>query len=219
MSLGATINSILSAFVPKDRKFYTLFDESATNLVNISGELRNMLSTPAGPIRSDLSRKIHELENIGDTATHNILVELSSNFITPFDREDIHALASAMDNVADYVDAVAKRIELYQVDFITDEMKDLAVLVERAAKEVKIAIMEMKDMKNVSRVKEALIRINSIENESDTIYNNAIAKLFQTEKDAIKLIKYREIYENLENATDRCEDVADVIESIIVKNS
>lgn len=213
------LNSIIALFVPKDRKFFDLFEEAATNLVTIAGELKNLMNEHSAEKRSDLVKRIHELENVGDSCTHRLMVELSSNFITPFDREDIHALASAMDNVADFIDASAKRMELYHIDNITEPMKQLADLVEQATKELAVAIKEMRNMNNVGRVKEALVRVNSIENHSDTIYNYAIADLFKTEKDAINLIKYREVLDHLENATDRCEDVADVIESIIIKNS
>jgi predicted phosphate transport protein (TIGR00153 family) len=187
--------------------------------VDIAGELKALMNEPNAAKRSELARKIHELENKGDQITHDTMIELSANFITPFDREDIHALVNAMDNVADFIDASAKRMDLFHIEVITEPMIQLADLVEQAAKELAVAVREMRDMKNVSRVKEALVRINSIENHSDTIYNYAIADLFKTEKDAINLIKYREILEHLENATDRCEDVADVIESIIIKNS
>jgi predicted phosphate transport protein (TIGR00153 family) len=212
------LNSILSIFTPKDRKFFDLFEKSADNLVAIAAELKNLMAD-TGSNRSNLVKKIHELENVGDSLTHDTFVELSSNFITPFDREDIHALASAIDNVADFVDATAKRIDLYQVDEITEPMKQLADLAAQAIGEVSIALKEMRNMKNVTRVKEALVRINSIENHSDTVYNYAIADLFKNEKDAIRLLKYREVLEHLENITDKCEDVADVIESIIIKNS
>lgn len=215
----SALNAIFGFFAPKDKKFFVLFDKASDNLVEISKQLKNLMTTSPGAARQDLVRHIHELENVGDTYTHDLMVELSSNFITPFDREDIHSLASAMDNVADYIDACAKRIELYHIDEITEPMKELADLLTKATAELKVAIMELKNMKNVVRVKEALIRVNSIENQSDMIYNYAIAELFKTEKDAIKLIKYREILEHLENAIDRCEDVGDVIESILVKNS
>lgn len=213
------LNTIIGIFVPKDRKFFEKFETAAENLVNIAGELKNLMNEHDHEKRSELVKKIHSLENAGDAITHDLMIELSSNFITPFDREDIHALATAMDNVADFIDASAKRIELYQIDVITEPMKQLAELVEQSVKELAVAIKEMRSMKNVVRVKEALVRINSIENHSDTIYNYAIAELFKTEKDAINLIKVREILEHLETATDRCEDVADVIESIIIKNS
>jgi uncharacterized protein len=213
------LNSIIEIFVPKGRKFFDMFEASADNLVAIAAELKNLMNE-ANPVkRGELAKRIHELENKGDQLTHDTMIQLSSNFITPFDREDIHALANAMDNVADFIDASSKRIDLYHVDTITEPMKQLADLVEEATKELAVAVREMRDMKNVTRVKEALVRINSIENHSDTIYNYAIADLFKTEKDAINLIKNREILEHLENATDRCEDVADVIESIIIKNS
>ena len=210
------LNTIIGIFVPKDRKFFDKFETAAENLVGIAGELKNLMNEHDHEKRSELVKKIHSLENAGDAITHDLMIELSSNFITPFDREDIHALATAMDNVADFIDASAKRIELYQIDVITEPMKQLAELVEQSVKELSVAIKEMRSMKNVVRVKEALVRINSIENHSDTIYN---AELFKTEKDAINLIKVREILEHLETATDRCEDVADVIESIIIKNS
>lgn len=213
------LNSIIAIFTPKDRKFFDLFEQSANNLVAIAGELKNLMSEHDLGKRSDLAKKIHELENQGDSITHITMVELSSNFITPFDREDIHALASAMDNVADFIDATAKRMDLYHIDNITEPMHQMADLVEQATIELAAAIKEMRNMKNIMRVKEALVRINSLENHSDTIYNYAIADLFKTEKDAINLIKNREILDHLENAIDRCEDVADVIESIIIKNS
>jgi uncharacterized protein len=213
------LNTIIEIFVPKGRKFFDMFEASADNLVVIAGELKRMMNEPDATKRNALAKSIHELENKGDQITHDTLVELSSNFITPFDREDIHALVNAMDNVADFIDAVAKRMDLYHIETITEPMKQLADLTEQATKELAIAVREMRSMKNIVRVKEALVRINSIENHSDTIYNYAIADLFKTEKDAINLIKYRDILENLENSADRCEDVADVIESIIIKNS
>lgn len=214
----SVINNILAFFVPKDKKFFDIFEKSGANLVTMGVELKSLLADN-GTNRSALVKKIHELENVGDTLTHDSFVELSSNFITPFDREDIHALTSALDNIADYIDAVAKRIELYQIDEITEPMRQLADLATQAIGEVNIALKEMRNMKNVTRVKEALVRINSIENHSDTVYNYAIAELFKNEKDAIRLLKNREILEHLENVADRCEDVADVIESIIIKNS
>ena len=212
------LNTLLSIFAPKDRKFFDLFEKSGSNLVEIAAELKKLMSDD-GTNRTTLVKKIHELENVGDNLTHDTFVELSSNFITPFDREDIHALTSSIDDVADFVDATAKRIELYQIDVITEPMKQLTDLAAQAIGEVNIALKEMRNMKNVTRVKEALVRINSIENHSDTVYNYAIADLFKNEKDAIRLLKYREILEHLENITDKCEDVADVIESIIIKNS
>jgi uncharacterized protein len=213
------LNRIIDIFVPKGRKFFDMFEQAADNLVVIAGELKALMNEPNAAKRSELARRIHELENKGDQITHDTMIELSANFITPFDREDIHALVNAMDNVADFIDASAKRMDLFHIETITEPMIQLADLVEQATKELAVAVREMRDMKNITRVKEALVRINSIENHSDTIYNYAIADLFKTEKDAINLIKYREIFEHLENATDRCEDVADVIESIIIKNS
>ena len=213
------LNTIIGIFIPKNDKFFNLFELAVDNLIKISAELKNLMREKDVEKRSELVKIIHEMENQGDEITHDIMVQLSSNFITPFDREDIHSLASAIDDVADFIDATAKRIELYQIVEITEPMRQLTDMVEKSVSEVSVAIRGMRNMKNVLRVKEALVRINSIENQADMILNYAIAELFKTEKDAINLIKVREILEHLETATDRCEDVADVIESIIIKNS
>ena len=166
-----------------------------------------------------LIKKIEDLEHVGDEITHEIFTQLSANFITPFDREDIIHLASAMDDVADYIFASAKRLELYKIDEQTDSMRRLGEIIEQSAHELHIAMTELRSVNNYVRVREALVRINSLENHADDVFNMAIADLFEHEKDAIKVIKYQEIYSNLEIATDKCEDVANAIESIIIKNS
>ena len=213
------LDNIISFFVPKDKKFFTLFARSSENLVTIAKKFNELVNTSAPDKRIELIKVIADLEHAGDTITHEIFTELSTNFITPFDREDIHYLASSLDDIVDNIHGSAKRMQLYKIEEYTLEMVQLAEVIEKSAIEVHIAVTGLKGLKDIVRVKEAVVRINSLENQADDIFDGAIASLFIYEKDAIKLIKVKEILANMETATDRCEDVANVIETIIVKNS
>ena len=213
------LDNLISFFIPKDKKFFTLFAESSENLVSISKKFNELLNTTAPDKRVELIKTISDLEHVGDTITHNIFTELSTNFITPFDREDIHYLASSLDDIVDYIHGSAKRMQLYKIEEYTLEMIQLADVIEKSAIEVHAAVSGLKGMKNIVRVNEAVVRINSLENQADDIFDGAIASLFIHEKDAVKIIKVKEILSNMETATDKCEDVANVIETILVKNS
>jgi predicted phosphate transport protein (TIGR00153 family) len=210
---------IISFFIPKDKKFFTLFAQSSENLVAISKKFNELLNTIAPDKRIELIKVIADLEHVGDNITHNIFTELSTNFITPFDREDIHYLASSLDDIVDYIHGSAKRMQLYKIDEYTPEMIQLADVIEKSAIEVHAAVSGLKGMKDIVRVKEAVVRINSLENQADDIFDGAIASLFINEKDAVKIIKVKEILANMETATDKCEDVGNVIETILVKNT
>ena len=159
------------------------------------------------------------MEHVGDSVTHEIFTALSTNFITPFDREDIQYLASSLDDIADYIDGSAKRLVLYKIDEYSQPMRQMAEIIFKSAVEIKAAVGELKSLENKLRIREALVRINSLENHADDIFDGAIANLFEEEKDAIKIIKLKEILSNMETATDKCEDVANVIETILIKNS
>ncbi len=214
-----SINPILQYFVPKDRRFYPLFEQSAANLVSISNALVELMLAPTLEKRISIVRQIEKFEHIGDEITHTIFSEVSVTFITPFDREDIQRLASILDDVCDYIHGSAKRIELYKVDKIHPSMLKLAELIQQSAVELNVAISALRSMKNVQKVRESLVRVNSLENHADDIFDNAVARLFEDEKDAIEIIKVKEILTALETATDKCEDVANVLESVIVKHS
>lgn len=214
-----SLNPILQYFVPKDRKFYPLFESASANLVAISKVLIDALTTPSMDKRLAFIREIEKLEHVGDEITHNIFQEVSTTFITPFDREDIQRLASAMDDIVDYIHGSAKRIELYKVDPIHPAMIKLAELILQSAEELNTAIGALRNMKNIIKIKEALVRVNSLENHADDIFDNAVARLFEDEKDAIQIIKIKEVLSALETATDKCEDVANVLESVIVKQA
>lgn len=213
------LNNIFNFFVPKDKKFFPLFEQAGTNLIEMAKLLNENVNTVDTNRRKEITMKLGDLEHRGDEITHQIHLELGKNFITPFDREDIHALASSLDDVADYIHDASNRMELYKVDVITDPIRDLAALLVEGTEQVAKALYELKDIKNIRNITDSCVRINSIENKADYIFDKAVADLFEFEKDAINLIKYKEVLSAMENATDKCEDVANVLESILVKNA
>lgn len=215
-----SLNSIFQYFVPKDKKiFFPLFEQATQNVVNMATILVETVNSTDPANREELFKQIDKLENKGDEITHQVYLELGKNFITPFDREDIHKLTSAIDDVADYIQGAANRMCLYRIDDFNEPICNLSELTLQAAIELEKAVKELKDLKNTRKIADACIRINSFENQADMIFNQAVADLFLYETDAIRLIKYKEILTALETATDMCEDAADVMESILVKNA
>jgi predicted phosphate transport protein (TIGR00153 family) len=215
-----SLNSIFQYFVPKDKKvFFPLFEQAASNVVVMATILVETVNSTNPDTREELIKQIDKLENKGDEITHQIYLELGKNFITPFDREDIHLLASAIDDVADNIQGAANRMSLYRIDDFNAHIKKLSDLILQATVDMEKAIKQLKDLKNVRAIADSCIRINSIENQADYVFDRAVADLFLYEKDAIRLIKYKEILSSLETATDMCEDAANVMESILVKNA
>lgn len=213
------MNDIFKFFTPKDKKFQPLFEQAANNTLKISEALLIALNTADLEKRKEHINEIGRLEHVGDEITHSIFLELSKNFITPFDREDIHSLASAVDDIADYIHASATNIELYNIVKIGDSMIKLAELLVEMCTDLEKAIKELRSFKNIRVIADACVRINSGENKADYICNLAIARLFEFETNAIELIKQKEVLQTLELATDKCEDAANVLESILVKNA
>jgi predicted phosphate transport protein (TIGR00153 family) len=209
--------SIFQFLIPQDKKFFPLFERASGNLLDVSKVLVEMVNASTAEKRRERIKEIERLEHVGDGVTHEIFHELSSNFITPFDREDIHQLVSCLDDIVDYIHGSAKRIELYKVESIPDNFIKLAELVLKGAEELHLAVKELRNMKNSAKIREACVKINSIENHADDIFDMSIARLFEEEKDAIKVIKLKEIYSALETATDKCEDAANTLSSIVIK--
>ncbi|MCA5005892.1 DUF47 domain-containing protein [Sphingobacterium bovistauri] len=214
-----SLNSIFQYFVPKDKKFFPLFEQAGANLIDMAKLLKELVNSPNIEDRKSISKKLEDLEHVGDNITHQIHMELGRNFITPFDREDIHALASSLDDVADFIHGASNRIQLYKVDKPTEPMIELTDLILEATEHVAKALYELKDLKNIRNITDSCVRINSVENKADYIFDKAVADLFEYEKDAIMLIKQKEVLSAMEDATDKCEDVANVLESILVKNA
>ncbi|MEI6948035.1 DUF47 family protein [Paraflavisolibacter sp. H34] len=210
-------SSFMKFFMPKDKVFYNLFEQAATNGALMAEKLSALVKEPDRNVRATLTQPIEDLEHANDELTHKIFTELGRNFITPFDREDIHLLATALDDIADYIYSCAKKIKLYHVDIKDEAIHKLTDLVCQATKEVRKAVMELRDMKNMRNITDALVKINSLENQADDISDIYIERLFSMEMDAREILKKREMYQVLEDVTDKCEDAANVIESIIVK--
>jgi uncharacterized protein len=159
------------------------------------------------------------LEQKGEDITRQTNLELSRNFITPFDREDIYSLITSIDNVTDYLHEAASRMRLYQVDKITKSIRKMTEINLEACQNIDAAVKELKNLKSMETIINACIKINKLENKSDTVYNKAIFEIFENETDAKNIIKYKEVLSALESATDKCKGVASVLESITVKHS
>lgn len=211
------LNNIIKAFLPKDKVFYSLFEQVSDNLIIMADNYKNAMETNDFKERMSYFKSIEDGEHKNDELTHKIFVELGQNFITPFDREDIHQLAMGLDDVADYMYASSKKIILYNVTDIDDVMKEMATLIKSGIEALKIAVSELRNMKHLRELTEACVKINSIENLADDALDRAISRLFSDNISAIELIKLKDIYEDMEMVTDKCENAADVIESIIIK--
>lgn len=212
-----SFNSILKIFLPKDRIFYSLFEKVAEELVKMGAKVKEVVNEPNFEKRAKLIKDAEDMEHAMDDLTHNIFTELGRNFITPFDREDIHLLASSLDDIADYMYASVKKINFYHVDPDDIGIRKFGDLIETGTVQVHKAVTELRNMKNMRQITDALVAINSIENQADDIFDMSIERLFASEPDAKEVIKKREIYQVMEIVTDKCEDAANVIESIIIK--
>lgn len=213
----AGLNDFLKIFIPQNTVFFELFEKVAENLGHMGTQLKAVIAEPDFDKRAALISSIEDLEHQNDDLTHSLFTELGRNFITPFDREDIHYLATSLDDIADYIYGSAKKINFYRVNTNDMGMQKFAELIEQGCQQVRIAVKELRDMKNVKSITDALIKINSIENQADDIFDMSIERLFATEQDAKEVIKIREIYQVMELATDKCEDAGNVIESILIK--
>jgi uncharacterized protein len=212
-----SFSSIIKIFTPKNKVFYDLFEQLAEHVTQMAKLLNDEVREPDFDKRATIISQIEDLEHVCDNFTHQIFTELGRNFITPFDREDIHYLATSIDDVADYIYASSKKINIYKVNPNDTGIHKLAELIVQGANELNNAVHELRNMKNMRIITDALVKINSIENQADDIFDLSIEKLFDHEVDVKEVIKKREIYQIMENATDKCEDAANVIESIILK--
>ncbi|MEO8819294.1 MAG: DUF47 family protein [Ginsengibacter sp.] len=210
-------NSILKFFLPKDKVFFQLFENVSETVVHMAENLNQLIHEKDVLKRDILIKQIADLEHVNDDNTHRIFTELGRNFITPFDREDIHYLATSLDDICDYIYSAAKKINFYKVNPDNDTLRKMAELILNSCTEVRKAVIELRDMKNLRKITDAMVAINSIENQADDIFDVSIEDLFENEPDAKEVIKKKEIYQVMEIVTDKCEDAANVIESIIIK--
>jgi len=202
--------------LPRETSFFDFFEQHAALTVEGSREFLSLVSTGANV--GAKAKRIKEIEHETDVITHNCVEALHKTFITPIERDDIHRLITRMDDIMDFVEAAAERISLYEIRVMTPEVKDLADVLVRAAEEVEKALRGLRDMRNAKDVVKRCIDINRLENEADAILRIAVARLFREERDPNTVIKWKEIYENLESAADRCEDVANIIEGVVLEH-
>lgn len=212
-----SFNTIIKFFTPKDRIFYSLFEEAAENVTLMGSLITKVVRETDFDKRGIVIKQLEELEHKNDILTHKIFTELGKNFITPFDREDIHYLTIALDDICDHIYATAKKINFYKVDPSDDGIQQMAVLIEHGSVAIKQAVFELRNMKNINNITEAIKNVNTYENEADDVFDMCIERLFREENDIKELIKKREIYQIMELATDKFEDAANVIESIVIK--
>jgi uncharacterized protein len=203
--------------LPRETSFFDFFEEHAALTIEGTKEFLSMVSTAANiPAKC---RRISDIEHETDTITHRCVEALHKTFITPIDRDQIHRLITRMDDVMDYVEAAAERIELYEITTMTNDVRDLADVLHRSAQQVEGAIRGLRDLKDTHATLKLCIDISRLENEADAILRRSVARLFKEEKDPIVVIKWKEVYENLESASDCCEDVANIIEGVILEHS
>jgi len=216
------INEVLKFFVPKDNDFFPLFDGQSKCILKAS-ELLMELILEKKPIETKLSifTQIKDLEHEGDSFTQKIYDHLNESFITPFDREDMHELASKLDDVLDNIHGVSKRIQWYKPKYkrISEEIKNFSIIINKAAKELEVCVSHLKDMNgNVDLIRLSCSNINTIEREADDIFYKYMSDLFDSETDPIELIKRKDIISSLERTVDVTEDVSDIIKTILIKN-
>jgi uncharacterized protein Yka (UPF0111/DUF47 family) len=212
-----SLSSIMKIFMPKDKVFYSLFEEVAEGVAAMGKLMKTLVAEAEFDKRTAIISKIEDQEHVNDDLTHRIFTELGRNFITPFDREDIHYLATSLDDICDYIYSSAKKINFYKVNPSDIGIQKMADLIEQGSEQIKNAVKELRNMRNMRNITDALVKVNSIENQADDIFDMSIELLFETEPDAKEVIKKREIYQVMEIVTDKCEDAANVIESIIIK--
>src|SRR5919112_4524929 len=203
-----------NVLAPRDREFFDLFEEAGGNIERAAGLLEELLNEY--PERNELARELLICEQEGDRITHDIIQRLNQTFVTPIDREDIFALASALDDIVDYTEEVADYVGLYKIEAPFEQAQQLATVLMQASRQISEAMPRLRGFKDISHY---TVEINRLENDGDRITREAIAALFDNGIDAMVVIRWKDIYERLENAIDATEHVANIIEGIVIKNA
>jgi len=203
--------------MPRQEKFFELFEGSAQNMVKTAQKLKQLVDTWENV--GEKVSEITELEHEGDRITHQIMARLHRTFVTPFDREDIALLSHSLDDVTDFIHAAAGAMFNYKVDRPSERAKELSNIIVQATIEVEKAIPPLRRRAEFKKILERCVEINRLENVADEVYRSAMAELFDNTEDIAQIIKWREVYEHMESATDRCEDVANVLEGVALKHA
>lgn len=210
--------SFFKSFVSNSQIFYNLFDKVINEIKEMAELLKELTFESNADYQAKIVAQLREKEKINDVHVSNLFTELGKNFITPFDREDIHLLATALDDISDNIFTAAKKMHLYSLDPTQTEIQKMAELIANSVHHVGIAVTELKNMKNMRQMTDAIAIIKEVESQSDDVFDFSVQSLFNDPSvDAKELLKRKEVFSKLESVTDKCEDAANVVESIIVK--
>jgi uncharacterized protein len=207
---------MLSRLLPRQTNFFDFFEQHAALTVEAGAELAKL--SRDGANLDEIARRIKQLEHQADGVTHQCMETLHKTFITPIDRNDIHRIASKLDDITDYIDAVARQLQLFEITQFPETVGEAVMVLHKATEAVERAVKGLRNMRNSATILGECVRINELENQADRIKANSVARLFREEKDPIVVIKWNQIFQSLENVTDACEDVANVIEGIVLEN-
>lgn len=208
---------MLKFLLPQENGFFVQFDALAACQVDVTKTFVDMLSHyDDAPAKE---RRIRDIEHRADEISHHAIELLHKTFVTPFDRDQILKLVSRMDDVVDLVDSVARRMTLYGVTGTTRELMEMSLVLQKSCLEIQKAVKGLRNLKNISEIQTACIEINKLENDGDALRDAVVAKLFREGTDAVEVFKWKEIYEDVETAIDRCEDVANIIEGVVMENA
>jgi hypothetical protein len=208
---------MLRRLLPREEDFFGLFERHAALTVEGAKEMQRIVQ--GGQNIRVIAARIREIEHETDVITHTCVERLHKTFITPFDRDDIHRLITRMDDVMDYIEAAAVSVSLYELTEMTTPARELADVLVRSTETVCTAVKGLQTVKDSEAIIKACIEVNRLENEGDEILRNALASLFKEARDPLLVLKWKEVYEALENATDRCEDVANIIEGVVLEHA
>ncbi len=208
---------MLLNFIPTEFNFFDLFDQQVDYALDAAVYFRETIST--GHIDEASLKKIRDIEHRGDEAAHAIIDRLNKTFITPFDREDIHALTKQLDDITDMINTIASRLLVYKIKAVDTHLVEFATVIEQSVRAVVCAVKGMRGMKHSKDVAQCCVEVNRLENVGDTMRDDVLAELFESRRDPIEIIKWKEIYQDAETVLDICEDAAHVVESILVKQA
>jgi len=212
------MTNLFNWLLPKEKKFFLMLKRQASNVVASANKFKELIDNYNNlneTEKRNFIKSIKELESIGDNITHDIIGSLDKTFVTPIDKEDIHNLASLLDDVIDLIYAASIRLKIFKIKTVDAHMKSSAEVIQDTVKKIELGVIGVSKLRSMNRF---YIDIHTLENKADDLYHTALEDLFD-KKNQIDIIKYKEIYEFLENITDKCEDIANVIESIVVKHA
>jgi len=208
---------MFSSFLPKEFSFFDLFDKQAKIALDAATYFKELVAK--GGVDESSLQKMQDIEHGGDNVAHEIIDKLDKTFITPFDREDLHALTKELDDIIDMINTIVSRMKVYKITGVDKNLVKFAAIIEESVQSVAIVIRGLRNKKYSKVVLDSCIEINRLENDGDTLRDSVLAELFETSRDAIAVIKLKEIYQDSETVLDICEDLAHIVSSVLLKQA